>query len=677
MLDAVFPTWVASLPRPTGRFVPRVVLLGLGWCLVAHGQEGAAVSAPSDASTPQHSAQTFFETHCFDCHGDGAAEGGLALDECWEQWARQPETPDRQRWSRVWHNLRAGLMPPHDVPRPPDTGVQATLHWIETAVFQLDAENVDPGPAFPRRLNRSEYRYVIRDLLGIRFPVEEFFPPDDTGYGFDTVGAALTVSPMLIEKYLEAAATIAREAAHAKLDGSDWNSRVYLKGPPPEEAGARHDYLEEVLSRMATRAFRHPMDPASLASILDLAALPDAPDDQAFREAVARGLTAMLSSPRFLFLHTPSAASVTPEKRGALVDERALAHRLSFFLWRSLPDEELLQLAEAGTLRQHWGEQIDRLIAHSKFIRFIENFVGQWLRVQDIPGTFVNARFVLRGRSDFDERQFTRQLKKDMQRETERFVLHLIREDRPVLELLNADYSFVNERLAKFYQLPDVEGNEWRRVSLDGTPRRGILGHAGILVATSNPTRTSPVKRGLFVLENVLGTPPPPAPPDVPPLESGRSGDAGQRTMRQRMEAHRADPACAACHARMDPIGLALEKFDALGLYREEERGLPIDTQGTLVTGETFASAHELATVLAQEKADDFFRCLAEKLLIFSLGRGLEYYDLPTIDKIAVRLQADGASFRTAILAVAESVPFQQVRTPTAATQPFVPRSEP
>jgi hypothetical protein len=236
----------------------------------------------------------------------------------------------------------------------------------------------------------------------------------------------------------------------------------------------------------------------------------------------------------------------------------------------------------------------------------------------------------------------------------------IMREDRSVLDFLNADYTFVNEQLAKLYGIDNVKGEQFRKVSLEGTPRRGLLTQGSMLTITSNPTRTSPVKRGKWVLENMLGTPPPPPPPDVPELKNDGHPETG--TLRQQMEQHRANPACASCHARMDPIGFGLETFDGIGKFREKDGDAPVDASGQLVTGETFKGPTELAQILATKKREDFIHCLAEKMLTYALGRGLEYYDGPASDKIAAAMEANDYKFSTLIMEVVKSTPFQMRR---------------
>jgi hypothetical protein len=382
-----------------------------------------------------------------------------------------------------------------------------------------------------------------------------------------------------------------------------------------------------------------------------------------FERGIGHALTAIVASPRFIFRAEAQPEPNNPAKV-VPIDEFALASRLSYFLWSTAPDDELYNLARKGELRANLRAQVDRMLKDQKIDRFVENFVGQWLQTRDVEGLSVDARRFLKMRRREDaEEIFNHRVRRAMRQETEMLFAYLLKENRSSLEMLSADYTFLNEELAKFYGIEDVKGNQMQKVTLppDSPRRAGILSHGSMLLVTSNPTRTSPVKRGLFLLDNILGTPAPPAPPDVPELESAKK--AGENlTMREMMEVHRADPLCASCHARMDPLGLALESFTGLGQYRAEEDGKPIVTEGQLITGEKFNNVVELAQVLATSRSDDFQRCLTEKLLIYALGRGLEFYDTPTVSKIVQQMKKDGGAMHSLIYGIVESAPFQKRR---------------
>ncbi|MCB1236406.1 MAG: DUF1592 domain-containing protein, partial [Verrucomicrobiae bacterium] len=438
---------------------------------------------------------------------------------------------------------------------------------------------------------------------------------------------------------------------------------IFPDGPPPDDMGARDVSREKILRRLATLAFRRPVDDATVDRLVAMARDVDEQPGKRFEHGIAHALTAILASPRFLFR-----AEIQPEPNNpgmiAPVDEYALASRLSYFIWSSCPDEELMKLAGEGKLRQNLRPQVDRMLADAKSQRFIENFVGQWLQSRDVETINVDPRRIL-GIRDLGEafKVFNRNLRQAMREETEMFFAHMLRENRPATELLTARYTFLNEELAKWYQVDGVKGREMRKVDLPAdSPRGGLLNQATFLIVTSNPARTSPVKRGLFVLDNLLATPSPPAIPNVAPLEESQKGKNKDLPLKDILAIHREDPKCASCHERMDPIGVALENYDALGLWRDDYRGQKIDASGQLVTGETFSDARQLATILADKRHRDFYRALSEKMLTYAIGRGVEYYDAPTIDAIVDSLEQPGKGLRDVLYGVVESAPFQKRR---------------
>jgi hypothetical protein len=315
-----------------------------------------------------------------------------------------------------------------------------------------------------------------------------------------------------------------------------------------------------------------------------------------------------------------------------------------------MPDRELFAQAERGTLRRNLESQVHRMLKDHKALALVNNFAGQWLQLRNLDLVTPDNKLFPK----FDE-----SLRAAMKTETELLFETILGEDRSVLDFIQADYTFLNERLAEHYGITNVIGDVFQRVSLKQTQRGGILTHASILTLTSNPTRTSPVKRGKWVLENILGTPPPPPPPDVPELKDARQLSG---TLRQRMEQHRENAICASCHARMDPIGFSFEHFDAIGAWREKDDGLPIDSSGQLLTGESFSDPSELRRILATRKRDEFVRCLARKMLTYALGRGLEYYDKCAADEIVVTLEKNNYKFSALALGIARSVPFQMRR---------------
>jgi hypothetical protein len=805
--------------------------------------------------------QPVLEDYCYGCHGTGLKKGGVTLDEFPSDEAL---LGSRNLWWGVLKNVRAGLMPPAGKPRPSGDEVRVLEDWIKRSVFAIDPNDPDPGRVTLRRLNRIEYRNTIHDLMGVDFRADLEFPPDDTGYGFDTIGDVLTISPLLLEKYMQAAGAIvteavptvsrvvaartipggsfrgpdgggekmtfykparvthelnAEKAGHYRLflelqvrgafvfdpgkcrltfraggkellaqefawqDGrtsrfeftEDWNPgphpldftlepltpvekkvsnvdmrivSVRVEGPlekehwerpknfdrfftrdDPGTSQGRKAYAREVIQAFATKAYRRPVDEGTLGRLLAIAEATYAQAGKSVEDGMARAMIAVLSSPRFLF-RVEGTEPNAPAKGHPLLDEYALAARLSYFLWSTMPDDELFRLARRGELRENLGAQVKRMMADPRSNMFVENFTGQWLQTRDVESVPVDARVVL-ARDDGEEKELKREqadfreflaqrqaeakkqaqaqaktkqdaqkaqqafgqlrrsgrfrlifgtpkadldfeLRQAMRRETQMFFAAVAREDRSVLDLLDCDFTFLNARLAKHYGIPDVKGDEMRKVVLPkDSPRGGLLTQASVLVVTSNPTRTSPVKRGLFILDNMLGTPAPPPPPDVPQLEESEKGFTDREpTLREVLDLHRSKPLCSACHARMDPLGLALENFNALGMWREKERGQPLDTGGKLTTGETFEGVRALKRVLKEEHRLDFYRCLTEKLLTYALGRGLEDYDIEPVDRIVERLDAEGGRFSALLMGVIESVPFQKRRSASAPVPP-------
>jgi uncharacterized protein DUF1592/uncharacterized protein DUF1588/uncharacterized protein DUF1585/uncharacterized protein DUF1595 len=420
--------------------------------------------------------------------------------------------------------------------------------------------------------------------------------------------------------------------------------------PTPETRTAA---AREILGNFTRRAWRRPVQSDELDNLMKLFAMADQ-DGQSFESALKLPMKAVLVSPYFLFRGEVQPDPDDP-KSVHPVSEYDLASRLSYFLWSSMPDDELLDLAARGELRKNLTAQVQRMLASPKAQSLADNFSGQWLQTR-------NLDFVSPDQMTFPD--YDSNLRDAMRTETQMFFTAVMREDRSVIDFLNGDYTFVNQRLAEFYGIPGIKGDLFQRVSLDGTHRRGVLTQASVLTITSNPTRTSPVKRGKWVLENLLNTPPPPPPPDVPLLPNDGHPDSG--TLRKQMEEHRANPACASCHAQMDPLGFGLENFDAVGKWRDKDGNDPVDPSGKLATGESFAGAVELENILATQRRDQFLDCIAEKMLTYALGRGIEPYDQPAVDQIIAGMKKDDLKFSSLIMEVVNSLPFQMRRGETA-----------
>ena len=387
-----------------------------------------------------------------------------------------------------------------------------------------------------------------------------------------------------------------------------------------------------------------------------------------FEDQIVVAIEAMLVSPNFLFRveKDPPAARVvrtasTAAPQSYPLNDYDLASRLSYFLWSSMPDDELLRVAGQGTLRRPdvLMAQTRRMLKDPKINRLVENFGGQWLQFRALESHQPDFyKFPL----------WDNYLRISATKETELFFENIIAQDRPITDFLDADYTFVNEYLAEFYGMHDVKGTEFRKVSLAGTPRRGVLGQVSVLTASSYGNRTSVVLRGKWILENLLNAPPPPPPPNVPDLDQAKvSEDA---TLRQRMEVHRANAVCASCHSKMDPLGFGLENFDAIGSWRDKDGKSPIDATGTLPNGRTFNGPVELATVLSSQK-DAFAQCLTEKMLTFALGRGLEPADRLEVKKITAGVEASDYKFSSVVLGIVKSLPFEMRDRSTVNSSPL------
>jgi mono/diheme cytochrome c family protein len=407
---------------------------------------------------------------------------------------------------------------------------------------------------------------------------------------------------------------------------------------------------EKIVTTLARRAYRRPVTKADTQPLLEFFAQ-GRRDGNSFEAGIELALRAVLMSPHFLFRMEKSPAGAKPGSIHA-VSDLELASRLSFFLWSSIPDEALLRLAEQNKLRPNLEAQVRRMLADPRARALTTNFAGQWLQLRNITGV----------KPDPDKfPQFDDSLRAAFQRESELFFDYLIEQDRPVTDLIAADYTFLNDRLARHYGIQGVRGAYFRKVAVNPAERGGILSQGGVLTVTSYPTRTSPVLRGKWVLENVLGSPPPPPPPDVPDLEDHAAASA--KDLRAALEKHRASPACASCHSRLDPLGFTLETYDAVGAHRRAEGGAPIDATGALPNGKVIDGPQGLKNILMARK-DEFVDCLAEKLLIYALGRGLEATDFPVVRQIRRETAAGNYRFSSLVLSIVQSVPFQQRRSP-------------
>jgi hypothetical protein len=811
----------------------------------------AAPPAPPVAAHPETivPSKTFLDTYCITCHNQRLKTGGLALDA----FDVTNVGEHAEEWEKVVVKLRAGLMPPSGLRRPTQTVIDEFTSSLEAALDRAAAAHPNPGRTEPlHRLNRAEYQNAVRDLLGLEVDASNWLPTDEISYGFDNIAGVLKLSPLLAERYLNAAQKISRLAlgtpappngdlyrvpdqldqdvrlegmpvgtrggarvdylaprdgeydikvrvgrgidsdiphfigeqnleisvdgervhvftlpatpgedlnierqvarapgtgperrpravdangdpvpdevalARRKLD-DDWMIRVpitaglheiratflmktnavsegfrrpFLKpyigrGPTdnretregaalremeimgpinpggatsspthqrvfvckPAKAADEATCAKTILSKLARRAYRRPATDADLKVLL--AFYSDGRSSGTFENGIELALQRILVSPSFLFRaeFDPVSSASTSKSSMYRVSDLSLASRLSFFLWSSIPDDELLDLAEKSKLREPavLTQQVKRMLADPRSAAFTTNFAGQWLslrRLKDIvPDPFLYP--------DYGDT-----LALAFQKEAELFFDSIVREDRPLMDLLDADYTFVNERLAAHYGIPNVKGVNFQRVTLPtDSPRRGLLGKGAVLTVTSLPNRTSPVVRGKWVLQAILGAPPPEPPPDVPSLQENGEKVTKVRTLRERLEQHRAGAICASCHKLMDPIGFALESFDAVGKYRLfDENYEPIDNSGDYADGSKIDGLPGLRKVLMARSAQVNAN-VTKTLMTYALGRGVEYYDAPTVRAILREAARQNYRMSSIVLGIVKSAPFQMRRS--------------
>jgi mono/diheme cytochrome c family protein len=739
------------------------------------------VSKPPTVAAFTAATRELFDDTCSECHNPTDLSGGFDVNVY-----RSVDTlaTDRDRWESILAKLKSREMPPDDaVIQPSDEQIHTLVKLLEKEFERADAAmKPDPGRVTARRLNRAEYTNTIRDLLAVDFRADRNFPTDDSGEGFDNIGDVLTVSPVLMEKYLAAAGRIAEraiatgslpkpveveyslrfknlrridpsnvEATHRFDFDADYELKIGLPGQrakdaPPVTLGLWIDgkleqttrvetrpsglvyfnpfseerirvpitegdhtlrlgfiddpfvktlpqdeiykdsvnkwvgavtvvgpfatsgekpsrkkilvcdpasgprCVDRILATLARRAYRRPVTGAEVAALKRFVDMARA-DGQSVEQGIGLAIQAMLVSPHFLF-HIERDLYPNDPGRMHRVSDVELASRLSYFLWNSMPDDELLSLAERRRLSvpQVLDAQVARLLADPKSAAMAENFAGQWLEIRNLDTIKP------------DPQKFpawTPELREAMKTETRMFFDTILRENRPIGDFIDARYTFLNELLAKHYGIDGVSGPEFRRVDLETGERGGVLTHGSVLAVSSYPTRTSVVIRGKYILQNILGTPPPPPPADVPALDEQAVGTTA--SLRKQMETHRTNAICASCHSRMDPLGFALENYDAIGKWRTMDGGFPVDSSGILPGGKKFANSAEMRQILS-ERVPELTRTLTEKLLIYSLGRGLQRYDRPTVNGITKKVAASGYGFQTLVQEVVRSLPFQSRR---------------
>ena len=763
-----------------------------------------AAAAQSSRDTGGFAPSKVVKQYCIFCHSQTLKTAGVVLEglDFSQIGANAPVL------ERVLRKVRTGEMPPAGMPRPNAALAATFTNWLADALDREASAHPNPGRPPVHRLNRAEYSNAVRDLLALDIQPGDLLPVDDSGYGFDNVGAVLSVSPALLERYLSVGRMVSRLAvgdpatkpeeedftpAEARRAGgarrprnervrddlpfdssggmafsyyfpldAEYVLRVKLgggatgDGPPPRyevhvpvKAGLRTvgvTYLREsaepemeappsrnsfapprppipslpaemdvrldgvrlkrfevphtgnlppqvndvfvagpydatgrgetasrarvfvcrpaaaqdeelcahkILATLSRRAFRRPVTDADIRPLLAFYHAGRREGD--FDHGIEKALRAILVSPDFLFRieRDPAGRALGTVYR---LNDLELASRLSFFLWSSIPDDELLALAEQGRLHDPAAmhQQVRRMLDDPRSEALVLNFAGQWLYLRNLalakpdPDVF----------PEFDEA-----LRQSFLQETNLFFQSVLHEDRSVLDLLAANYTYLNQRLAEHYGIPNIYGSQFRRVALTDTNRGGLLGQGSILTVTSYPNRTSVVQRGKWILETLLGTPPPPPPPNIPALKAQNS-EGKLLTSREQMEQHRTDAACASCHARMDPLGFALENYDGVGKWRVQDGSAVIDASGKLPSGTEFTGPAGLKQALLNGHRDEYLQTVTEKLLMYALGRGLEYYDKPAVRSIVREAARDDYRLSSLITAIVTSTPFQMRGTP-------------
>ncbi len=592
----------------------------------------------------------FIKTYCLDCHSNKRpTEAGVNFSPALKE-------PAHAAFSQQWKNASARVKA-HDMPpdyadhQPTEPDRQMFVDWLAKIKY-LSPQ--DPGHFIIRRLTKTEYGNTLHDLLGVKPTIVDELPDEVSGAGYLN-----SLSPLQLEHYL----TIADKALEQILPLNDvpssetLSTETYLRlfGEPPSPESNSRESARKVAQSLARKAYRRPPSEAEIDVLLAVFDL-GVQNDLDYPRALRLMLKAILVSPQFLFI-TP-AAEVASEAEIVPLDDYQLASRLSYFLWGSMPDAELIRLADNGTLHEPaiLKTQVKRLLDDSRSHALFDGFGAQWLGLGDFEDkVFDTSKFP----------QLNRELRAAMMEEARLFFDSIVRENRHVASFIDGDYTFLNESLASIYGLEEtVTGPEMRRVQLTNDNRGGILGMPVVLAATSFPDRTSAVKRGVWVLEQVLGEHVPPAPPDVPALDKQDPQTAARLTLRERTELHRTNPVCANCHKLLDPIGFGLENFDAIGRWRElDDNGQAIDATGQLPGDRSFSGPADLKLMIAG-RVDKLSRNLVEKLLAYALGRKLEGYDEIVVDNLMKDIASDGYRMQTLVTAVVTSYPFTHRRIP-------------
>ena len=777
-------------------------------------QAANATVPMGDAATPADRKKMLMQ-YCTGCHNDKLKTAGMTvvpLDAA-------NLGADNATWEKILRRLSLGEMPPKGMRRPPKEQIADFTNWLEHSLDKMGNAAPNPGRATLRRMNRVEYANAVRDLLALDVDMSKDLPVDDAGYGFDNIADILTVSPTLMDRYINTASKISRLAtgqtstrvvttdykvtkdlfenafgvpaynerssdnlpldsrggaafkfyaphdatyavqiylnsgtqteneidaynryevkvplkAGLRTIGASFRKQLaldenllpktttgprptkptgpaeqlpmdvwvdggrvqtisvpsYANGPGmqqnfylrdvmqisiagpydvagpgdtpsrrkifscrPSSASQEESCATKILTSLARQAYRRPVTSEDIKPLMKLYA--EGRKESDFDHGVEAALEGILVSPSFLFMHETNPAGSAPGSVNRISDIE-LATRLSFFLWSSIPDEELLRVAEKRQLSRPavLKQQIARMLNDPRAQALTQNFAGQWLYLRKLEHQRPDRRVF----PNFDQR-----LRSAMLTETEMFFDGVVKENRSVLDFLDADYTYLNQRLADHYGVPGVYGTTFRKVKLDPKQRHGgLLSQASILTVTSYNNRTSVVLRGKWILENILAAPPPPPPPDIPALNEVKNGKA--MTVREQMDMHRSNAVCASCHTKMDPFGFSLENYDAIGAWRSTDAGKLLDVSAVLPDGTAFDGPAGLQTVLMSRK-DQFVEAFTERLMTYALGRGVEAYDMPSVRVVRDAAIKDDYRMQTIIMAIVQSTPFVMRRTP-------------
>ncbi|MDA7865413.1 DUF1592 domain-containing protein [Akkermansiaceae bacterium] len=573
------------------------------------------------------------ETYCFDCHDEASSKGDIDLESALKQ---TPLVRNRLLWENVAERVKMGDMPPKKKVQPSEGERLKLRAWLAGEIDEFDYGKVrNPGYLPPRRLTREEYNRTIRDLVGLDLRPADAFPMDFSGSsGFSNSANTLFLQTAHLDRYFTAADGVIDEV---RANRAAWEKLVGDIRTPQEN-----------IERFMRRAFRRPVRPEEVRQFMERyqAALTKKVSPS---EALAGVFKLVLISPHFLLRLEQS------QKRDGdqPVGEFYFASRLSYFLWASTPDDRLLETADSGKLSDPKKRQaeVKRMLSDSRSLALGEIFAGEWLATDDVGP---------RIRKDPIENPWcTESLMRAMRAETAHFFHSLVTNNEPVARLIDARYTFLNSELARFYGIEGVEGKQMRRVDLESPQRGGVLGQASVLATTSFPDRTSPVVRGKWILDTLLGTPPPPPPPNVPEIDVDGEGRRGAMTLRRKLEAHRESARCAGCHAQMDPLGFGLESYAEFGQWRGR-----VDDRGTLPSGARFRGPAGLKLALLDERLDDLGLQVIRKMLSYALGRQLEFYDEATVREIASRLKPGGYRLGDVVMEITQSYPFTMKRLP-------------